>query len=26
VTIHDDLDVVAERADEFRRVASSYLI
>ena len=26
VTINDDLDVVAERADAFRRVASSYLI
>ena len=26
VTINDDLDVVAERADTFRRVASSYLI
>ena len=25
-TIHDDLDVVAERADTFRRVASGYLI
>ena len=26
VTINDDLDVVAERAETFRRVASSYLI
>ena len=26
VTINDDLDVVAERADTFRRVASSFLI
>ena len=26
VTINDDLDVVAERADTFRRVASNYLI
>ena len=25
VTIHDDLDVVAERADEFRRVAGQFL-